>query len=352
MDWRIASKAALALALGLAGALLFVTLELPLPWMLGALSACLLAAVVRLPVARPDTLTTPMRIILGLAVGSAFTPALMARVGEMAGSLAFVVPSVIIAGLIGVPFFRHVAKFDLPTAFFASMPGGFQDMIAMGRDAGADERRLSLVHSTRVLIIVFALPFWIEWSEGVTLGGRTPETPPLGDIALGEAGILAFCGVAGWWLAKRLGISGAAIVGPMFLSGLVHVTGLVTARVPMELINLAQLVLGAHAGCQFFGVTAREFVGTVSAAIVYTLMLLAMAAGIATCVITLTDIAPAPVALAFSPGGQAEMTVMAVVLASDVAYVALHHLFRLALVIVGAQLVFHRLNRRGPPATT
>ena len=38
------------------------------------------------------------------------------------------------------------------------MPGGLQDMIVFGEEAGANVRSISLIHATRVLIIVVILP--------------------------------------------------------------------------------------------------------------------------------------------------------------------------------------------------
>lgn len=345
-----AGRILLGLTIGAFGAAVFLWLRLPLPWMLGAMTACLLAAIVRLPVARPRHLAPSMRVVLGVAVGASFTPELMGRIGEMAVSLAMIVPFVFAMGLLGVPFFQRVAKFDRPTAFFAAMPGGFNDMIAMGRDAGADQRKLSLAHATRVLMIVFAVPVWLQWSQGIAIGGRPASGVHISDLGPSDALNLLAIGVVGWLGAKRLGISGAAIVGPMLLSAVLHATGLVSAKVPRELINLAQIVLGTHAGCQFIGITAREFTTTVAAGVAYACGLLALAAGFTTAVVAMTGIDVSSVLLAYSPGGQAEMNLMAVVLGVDVAYVALHHLLRLALVVIGAQIVFkHWLRRPAPP---
>jgi uncharacterized membrane protein AbrB (regulator of aidB expression) len=54
----------------------------------------------------------------------------------------------------------------------------------------------------------------------------------------------------------------------------------------------------------------------------------------------LTGFDPVSVLLAFAPGGQTELNLLAFVLGLDVAYVALHHLTRLAVVILGAQMIF------------
>jgi uncharacterized membrane protein AbrB (regulator of aidB expression) len=43
--------------------------------------------------------------------------------------------------------------------------------------------------------------------------------------------------------------------------------------------------------------------------------------------------------LAFAPGGQAEMTVLAIIVGADLGYIIVHHLTRVLLVITGAPLV-------------
>ncbi|MEQ1611419.1 MAG: AbrB family transcriptional regulator, partial [Hyphomicrobiaceae bacterium] len=54
----------------------------------------------------------------------------------------------------------------------------------------------------------------------------------------------------------------------------------------------------------------------------------------------LTGFDSTTVLLAYAPGGQSELNLLAFILNLDVAYTALHHLVRLAIVIFGAQLVF------------
>jgi uncharacterized membrane protein AbrB (regulator of aidB expression) len=53
-----------------------------------------------------------------------------------------------------------------------------------------------------------------------------------------------------------------------------------------------------------------------------------------------TGFDPVSVLLGFAPGGQTELNLLAFILGLDVAYVALHHLVRLGIVIIGAQIVF------------
>ena len=49
--------------------------------------------------------------------------------------------------------------------------------------------------------------------------------------------------------------------------------------------------------------------------------------------------------LAFLPGGQAEITVLAIVAGVDAAFVVAHHVFRMVLVILGAPVAMRLLDR-------
>ncbi len=333
------------LVIGLAGAALYAQTPMPLPWFLGAMLASLGALAVRFPIRSSRSLTLVMRIVLGLAIGSAFSPEMTDRAGEMAVSLAFVFPYVLFLALIGYPYFRAFSGFDRVTAFLAAVPGGFQTMVAIGEDTNADLRKLSIIHSTRILVIVFTVPMWIQFSSDADLGQAIPAAASLAAVSLKEALILIVCGAGGYWAAKRVGISGASIIGPMLANGALHMLGVAEARVPVVFINAAQLAIGVHIACQFAGVTARELVSTVSIAFGYALVLLAGAAVFTALVVQATGIDEFAVALAYAPGGQPEMNLVALVLNLDPAYVALHHLLRVIVIVLGAQFVISWLVR-------
>ena len=53
-----------------------------------------------------------------------------------------------------------------------------------------------------------------------------------------------------------------------------------------------------------------------------------------------------PLMLAFSPGGLAEMSLIAIAIGADAAFVATHHIVRIFLVIVIAPLAFKLMRRR------
>jgi uncharacterized protein len=344
-----AARLALGIALGFAGALLAIAIHLPLPWFLGSLIACLIASVAQVPFDRPVQLSVAMRAILGVAVGTAFAPELLGRFGSMTVSLLLLFPFMILIIGLGMLYFERIAGYNRPTAFFCAVPGGLTDMVTMAEDAGANPRTVTLIQATRIVMILFLLPFWLQWVGGKTIGIFVPGAVHLNQLLLVDAVILVALGWIGWRLAERLGLAGAPLVGPMILSGLAHGLGLTEAKIPQELLIVAQVTLGVLLGAQFRGLTWREFSSTMMWGAGFSLALVVATGIIAVTVSWLTGIDSTTVLLAYAPGGQTEMNLLAYILHLDVAFTALHHLVRLAIVIFGAQLVFRANPGWRPP---
>jgi uncharacterized protein len=123
------------LGLALAGAGLFHLLGLPLPFLFGPMVACLFAALAGAPLQGMGVVSTAARTILGVAVGASITPDVLARVPQMAGSVALVPIYVVLIGAVGFPFFRRLG-FDPATAWYAAMPGGWRTWLPSDRRRG------------------------------------------------------------------------------------------------------------------------------------------------------------------------------------------------------------------------
>jgi membrane AbrB-like protein len=227
------------------------------------------------------------------------------------------------------------------------MPGGLQDMVAFGQEAGADTRALSLIHATRLLILVTLAPIILTWAYGSSLSGAIGT--PARDLPVGEMVVLAVAALAGWKIAERIGLFGASILGPMILTAALSLADVIHTRPPTEAILAAQLFIGLGIGVQYVGVTLRELRAFVLSGLAFVVLLAALAA-LFTEFVTLTGLArPVEGFLAFAPGGQAEMAVLALVTGADVGFVILHHLTRMVLVILGAPVAARLVGVRRPP---
>ena len=304
--------------------------------------ACLAAALLGMPMQGAPAVSEAMRVVLGLAVGASLTPALFSRLDEMVYSVALIPLFILIIALVGYPYFRKLG-FDHPTAYYSSMPGGLQDMALFGEEAGGNIRALALIHTTRVLVIVSLMPFLLTWIWGLELSG--PPGTPAAQSPPQEFVVMATCGVVGWWVAVRIGLFGAPILGPMIVAGIASMTDLLHARPPAELMQFAQFFLGLGIGVKYSGITAEELRRIVGASLGYCLLLAVLSVIFAEIVIQTGLAAPLEAIMAFAPGGQAEMVLLAIIAGADTAFVVTHHLLRVVLVILCAPIAAKLLDR-------
>ncbi|MTH80190.1 AbrB family transcriptional regulator [Paracoccus aestuariivivens] len=333
----------LTFAIAAIGGALFLFLHLPLPLLLGPMLACLIAALAGAPMADAGRLGILMRTILGVAVGSSITPEVLAGLPDIAASLSVVPVFIGAIALIGYPLLRRGFGFDHATAWYGAMPGGLQDMLVFGEEAGGDVRALSLIHATRVLVIVTVAPLLMSIYWSVDLA--QPPGQPFSAVAPLEIGLMALCGLLGWKLAERVNLFGASILGPMVLTMAVSLSGLIQHRPPAEMIQAAQFFIGIAVGSKYAGITWRELRLHVTAGLVYSLILAIISLGFIEIIVQLSLAPGLDAFLAFLPGGQAEMIVIAIIAGADLAYVVSHHLLRVVIVIVLAPVVA-RLFRR------
>ncbi|WP_298851973.1 AbrB family transcriptional regulator [uncultured Ruegeria sp.] len=329
------------------GTLIFWVLHLPLPFLFGPMTACLIAALAHAPMAGFGQISVAARTILGVAVGASITPGLFAELPKMAASIMLIPFFIILIVLIGVPFFRKVCGFDEKTAFYAAMPGGLQDMIIFGTEAGADPRTLSLIHGTRVLIIVTLAPLFLTIFYDAEL--TNPIGQPASELPVHELLLMVLAAFVGWKGGERIGLFGASILGPMILTAALSLGDFIHARPPREAILAAQFFIGCGIGVKFVGVTWAELRRVVAAGVAYVVILAILAAGFTAMVTMLGLGQPLEAFLAFAPGGQAEMTVLAIVSGADLGFVITHHLTRIVLVIIGAPIAAGLILRWSKP---
>ncbi len=318
------------------GVALFMALNLPLPWLLGPIFACLAGAIAGVPMRSKKQVNELMRTILGVAVGATFTPALLLLMTGYWPTLLLIPVMTLAIGLIGVPYFQRIWGYDFPTSYYATMPGGLQDMLVFGEEAGGNVRAMSLIHATRVLVIVVALPVLLKFIWDADLS--TPPGEPAATIAPTQLLLMVFCAVFGWQIAKRVGMFGASILGPLLLAALLALTGILTHRPPVEAIWLAQFYIGMSVGVKYVGITVQEVRRDLMAGFGFCAILIVLTVIFTETIYALDLAPPLETLLAFAPGGQAELTILALIVGADMSFVIAHHVLRIFVVILGAPL--------------
>ena len=345
---RPGAHLALTIAIGTFGGWLATLLALPLAWMVGAMLATTAAALAGAPLAMPRHLRNGMIAVLGVMVGSGFSPEILARFGDWMASLLGVVLYILVGGFACHMYLRKVTRYDRITTYFSAMPGGLTEMILAGDELGGDARIISLIQTSRMLLVVLMLPFGFQLFLGYEPAAAAARgLQPLATLAPLDIAILAACAFLGYLGASVVKLPTAAITGPLLLSVGVHLAGWTSAKPPFELVAAAQVVMGSFVGVRFTG-TALDLIGrTMAVAAGSSLTLLTATLACAFAMNALTGLPLAALVLAYSPGGLAEMSLIAIALALDAAFIASHHIVRILLIVLGAPALFRLLRRAG-----
>ncbi len=335
----------LALAIGTAGAVLFAVLRMPLPWMLGAMTFVTVASIAGAPVRLPHMLRQCMVVFIGTMLGSQFTPELAERIGDWAVSIGGLLLHGAVAMALVLAYLRRVGRHNPVTAYFSAAPGGLNDMVIVGREMGGDERTIALTQASRILLVALTVPFLFR-----AFGGYEPPEGmlPSGsgfDMPLREWLALLACAALGPFAARALRLPAAFLLGPLALSAAVHMAGWSEAAPPSALVAAAQVALGTGVGCRFAGARYAEVLRTLRVSVGSAAILMSSAAGFGLLVAELTGLPWYAVTLAYAPGGLAEMSLIALGIGQDVAFVATHHLSRIFMVVLLAPLGFRLLRR-------
>ena len=321
---------------------------LPLPWMLGPMIGNTVAAMFGVPIKGPDALRPLVMPVIGVMLGSSVTMALFAQLGDWVLTLLLLPVFLLIAAGLSYTVYRRIGGYDPVTAFYSAMPGGLNEMLIMGAEAGADEQRIALAHAARVLIVIFFVVMFFWLALGVTSTGSVGWIG-VDDLTFIDYAILSGCAVAGIWIGGLLRIPAAPVFGPMLLSGIAHVAGWVTVAPPTILIIFAQIVIGTVIGARFVGVAPKEIAKDLTLAVVSAVGMLVIAVGFAEIITFQTGMSLSQAFLAYSPGGLTEMSLLSLAMGQDVTYVSLVHLIRITLVIAIAPIVFGRVLGRNKP---
>lgn len=333
----------LALIIGAAGGVTFYLIRFPLPWMLGALFASMAAAIMGLPVLPPHRIRPATVAVIGVMLGARFTPEFIAMAGAWTTSLALLALYMLVVSAVTVPYYRIAAKTDWHTAYLAGMPAGLTEMVELGEEKGADVKAIILAHTLRIVITVALIAIWFRLIEGRNVGsmpnfGKSPTS-------LTEAAILIGCAFAGAYLGRLLRFPAPAFMGPMAVSALLHATEITSSAPPALIVIAAQIILGTVLGCRFIGVRPKVLARAAILSAGSTVATLLIALIFALLIHAVIGVSADQVILALAPGGLTEMGLIALAINADVAFVALHHVVRILIVILLAKPVFTLLPK-------
>ncbi len=332
-----------ALALGVAAGWLAQWLHVPLPWMVGPMVAMALARIRRVPLREPPGGRQAGQLVIGVALGLYFTPAVGREVLATGGWMVLLGLAAIGIGYLCARVLSRLSGIDLGTAFFASVPGGASEMAVLAERHGASIPHVAVAHSLRILLVVVIVPGALAML-GVT--GADAYVPPQPAAATG--GMLALLGLAlaGALVALQFRVPNAWILGPLALTIVLTLNEVYLSAMPGWLSALGQLLIGLALGARFEPEFMRAAPRYTAALLASIAVALAVATAVGLGLAWLSGLNPVSMVVAAAPGGIAEMCITAKVLKLGVPLVTAFHVTRFVMVVTLTGPVYGLMLRR------
>jgi membrane AbrB-like protein len=285
-------------------------------------------------------------VLVGILLGAVVTPATLKGIASWPLSVALLVVAAICMMTATAWYLRLAHGWDPLSALLGASPGSMAQVMALSAEFNADVRGIAIVHVMRVLLIVLGLP------AGLALFGSTVEpvvsTRGATEPSLIELVTLLAVSSFSALAMLRIRFPGGLLFGAMAGSGLLHGTDLIHVSLPWWAGGAAVLTLGAVAGARFANTSPKILLSYLAAAFGSFAVAVAVAASFALVVVALLPFRIADVIVAFAPGAQDTMMVLALAMHLDPVYVGAHHLARFLAVSFSVAVVARRLVRREP----
>jgi membrane AbrB-like protein len=135
------------------------------------------------------------------------------------------------------------------------------------------------------------------------------------------------------------------LVGPLILSSVLHILGLVEIPRISEFVILAQLTIGGAVGARLAKVPFLDLAVYIRDAFLSAIIVLSTYSLTALALASWTGLDFMQLLLAFIPGGLYEVTLLALIFGFDIAFVAFHHTLRVMMVFFGLPFIIAKTRK-------
>ena len=304
----------------------------PLPFMIGALVTVAVLGLSGVPTATHRRCRDGGILVLMTGIGLGFTPTAAATAIEQLGLILAAGVITVAIGCAIVPLLAHLAGIDRRTAFFCAVPGGAAEMSIMGERHGAAAAPIAMSQLMRIVTLVLVLP------PALTMAGVQGDGVPGGSLDvpfhLGGLIVTLILALLLSTFLRQLGLSSGFLLGPMAIGVGFALSGNAMSSVPTEVMQGAQVLMGAYLGAQFQPEVMRSMRRFMPAAALSVVLLAGACFALGAGLHWLNGERMPTMLLATAPGSVTEMSITADVLGLNTPLVTAYHLLRIFIVLV------------------
>jgi membrane AbrB-like protein len=343
---QLTLRTAETLLIATGGGLAFVLIGFPAGLISGSLLAVAAAALLGRPTTVPLPLARVVFVVVGISLGAVVTPELLHGLVSFPVTLAVLTVSTVCIIFATTAYLRVVHGWDAQTAVFGASPGALAQVMALAAEYGADLRAIAIVQVMRVVLLTIGIP------AGLALFGLSAAALPrvvAGSASLPELAVLIAVSTLTALIMMWLRLPGGLLFGAMIGSAVLHGGGFIHANLPAWAVAAAVIGIGAVTGSRFANTDPRTLVRYLGAALGSFAVGIAVTAGFVVVLTALLSVRIADAVVAFSPGAQDTMMVLALALHLDPIFVGAHHLWRFLLVTISLPWQVRRAGKSPPP---
>jgi membrane AbrB-like protein len=308
---------------GCLGAWVAHWLGLPSSWLVGALIAVVVSGVFGVKVAMPKSTSTLISLFLGISVAQNISSDLVNELSHWGRSAVLL--SLMMAALLLVMYryYKRLPGWQREEAVFCSVPGNLAIIMSMAPETGANVRRIALIHSVRLLFLVFLVPMFLPLAEReLTLDGLYIEHPE-------QMVVTVLLAVALGWIFDKCKIPAAMLVGGLVSTIVLREVVGWDWRLPSVFLLALLVFLGCATGSRFDGIKLADVIPELKAAAGGLIITLVISALFAILLHYWTGVSWTQALLAYAPGGMEVMIAIAMNQNVDALFVATHQMFRM-----------------------
>jgi uncharacterized protein len=340
---RTLFETAETLIIALLGGAAFTLVGFPAGLVSGSVLAVASAALLGRPVKVPVPLARACYVLIGILLGAVVTPQTVQGFTAWPVSIVLVMIAALGMMLLTATYLRLVHRWDPLSALMGASPGSMTQVIALSTELGADLPAVAIVQTMRVLLLTTGIP------AGLALFGLVAPSIPVargsGSVSVAEIALVVATSTAGAVVLWRLRFPAGLLFGAMVGSGVLHGLGLVQTALPWWIGSASVLVLGALVGSRFAAITFRLLLGYLWAAFGSFAVSFSVATAFVLIVAHFFSFPIANIAVAFAPGAQDTMMVLALALHLDPVFVAAHHIGRFMVTAFSITIAAHWIAR-------
>ena len=344
-EWR---RAAETLTIAAIGGIALNWAGFPAGLVIGSLLSVATAALCGRPVHVPVSLSRVLSVLVGISLGAVVSPDTLKGLAAFPASVAVLAVSTLLMITATSSYLRLVHGWDARSALFGASPGALAQVMTLAAEYKADLRAIAIVQTMRVVALTLGIPAGLAYF-GMTVGsgGLMARFVAAGPPSIVELLILVASSSAAAWIVFRFRLPGGLMFGSMTASAILHGGGFIHSILPWWVAYAAVIGIGAMTGSRFANTDPHTLLRFLGAALGSFAVAMTVATLSVLLLTTLMSVRAADAVLAFSPGAQDTMMVLALALHLDPVFVGALQLSRFLLVSLLVPFLAHRIGK--PP---